>query len=328
MIIQSKFKPISGLSHHHIQTLLPTLLRQQTNISFQQQTLELPDGDFVDLAWKSMPGAGDNQPIVVVFHGLEGSIHSPYVKGILASLHQRGWHAVLMHFRNCSGRINRLPRAYHSGDTGDAGYFLDYLKQQYPQSALAAVGYSLGGNMLLKLQAELGSTSPLQAAVSVCAPLKLDVCADRIRRGFSRIYQAHLMRRLKQNLINKYTQHDYQDLIGLKKEQVHQLKDFWQFDDAFTAPMHGFKNVHDYYTRSSARQYLGEIQSPTLLIQTLDDPFMTPDVLPGEKEVSKAVQLEYSTKGGHVGFVSGQRFKPFFWLEKRIPDFLSEYIDR
>ena len=326
MIIQSKFKPIAGLSHHHIQTLLPVLLRKRSTISYQQQTLELPDGDFVDLAWKTMPGPNDHRPIVVVFHGLEGSIHSPYIKGILMSLQQRGWHAVLMHFRNCSGRVNRLARAYHSGDTADARYFFDYLKQHYPQSPLAAVGYSLGGNMLLKLLAELGSATPLQAAVSVCAPLQLDVCADRIRRGFSRLYLKHLMQNLKRNLLNKYRYHNYKELIGLTKEQIHQLKDFWQFDDAFTAPMHGFKNVHDYYARSSARQYLAGIETPTLLIQALDDPFMTSDVIPGEKEMSKAVQLEISSKGGHVGFISGQRYKPVFWLEKRIPDFLADYL--
>lgn len=328
MIHQSTFQPIKGLSHHHLQTLLPTLLQTKSRNSWQGQELELPDGDFVDLVWTSRPDPADIRPIVVVFHGLEGSVRSPYAQDILQSIDERGWHGVLMHFRGCSGRPNRLPRSYHSGETGDAGYLLDYLNREYPQAPLAAVGYSLGGNMLLKLQAELGDASPLKAAVSVCAPIRLDLCADRIRQGFSRLYQSHLLRRMKRNLLNKYSQHDYQVLIGLSKKEIRGLGDFWSFDDAYTAPMHGFKNVHDYYDRSSARQYLGGIQKPTLILHAQDDPFMPAEVIPEPSELSSSVELELSQTGGHVGFIGGSLLNPETWLAERIPEFLARYLEK
>jgi len=328
MIHQSTFQPITGLSHHHLQTLLPTLLHSRGGKTWQGQELELPDGDFVDLVWTSRPDPAGNRPIVVIFHGLEGSVRSPYVQDILQSLDLRGWHGVLMHFRGCSGRPNRLPRSYHSGETGDAGYLLEYLRREYPQAPLAAVGYSLGGNMLLKLLAELGDASPLRAAVSVCAPIRLDLCADRIRQGFSRLYQAHLVRRMKRNLLSKYTQHDYHALIGLSKKEIRGLDDFWSFDDAYTAPMHGFKNVHDYYDRSSARQYLGAIQKPTLILHAEDDPFMPAEVIPEPSELSSSVELELSEKGGHVGFIKGSLLSPEPWLAERIPEYLAEYLDK
>jgi predicted alpha/beta-fold hydrolase len=181
--------------------------------------------------------------------------------------------------------------------------------------------------MLLKLQAELGAASPLRAAVSVCAPIRLDLCADRIRQGFSRLYQAHLLRRMKRNLLIKYPLHDYQTLIGLSKTDIRGLNDFWSFDDAYTAPMHGFKNVYDYYDRSSARQYLGDIQQPALILHARDDPFMLPEVIPEISELSSRVELELSEHGGHVGFVSGSLLRPIYWLPERISTYLADYLD-
>lgn len=320
------FRPLSGLGHHHIQTLLPTFLHAGYKGNWQNQELTLPDGDFVDLAWNELPVRGDERPIVVIFHGLEGSVSSPYAQDMMRSIRHHGWHAVLMHFRGCSGRPNRLARSYHSGETGDARFFLHWLRQQYPDAPLAAVGYSLGGNMLLKLQAELGDNSPLEAAVSICAPIRLDLCADRIRQGLSRIYQAHLLRRMKRNLLTKYPHHDYQALIGLALDDIRKLDDFWSFDDAYTAPIHGFRDVHDYYRQASARQYLGAIKRPTLIIHALDDPFMPPEVVPGASELSPSTRLELSKAGGHVGFIGGTWLRPEYWLAQRVPDYLRDFL--
>ena len=326
MIIKSRFKPARGLSHHHIQTLLPTLLKRKSRQNYHWQELTLPDGDFVDLCWNQPPDENDKRPIVIVFHGLEGSINSPYAQQMMQALQDQNWNAVLMHFRGCSGRANKLPRSYHSGDTADARYFIEYLQKQYPGVPIAAVGYSLGGNMLLKLQAELGDASPLAAAVSICAPIELDKCADRINYGFSKIYQRHLMQRLVRNLLRKYDQHDFVSLIKLTKEKVHQLKTFWQFDDAFTAPVHGFGTAKNYYKVNSARGYLSGVTRPTLLLQAEDDPFMTSDVIPDQSELGTGITLEVSENGGHVGFVTGSLLKPHYWLTERVPDFLSDYI--
>ena len=324
MIIESQFKAATGLSSPHLQTLLPTYLRANFSVEVQIETLQLDDEDFLDLAWSKKPEQG--QAIVILFHGLEGSINSPYAKGMMQAIKNQGWVALLMHFRGCSGRPNNLPRSYHSGETEDAKSLLNYLNKEYPKSRLAAVGFSLGGNMLLKLQAELAGLSPLNAAVSVCAPLLLADCTKRLGQGFSRFYQRHLIKRMIQKLKYKTRHHDLNKLINLDELDIEKLDDFWQFDDRVTAPLHGFNGVDDYYNQCSAKQYLKEIVKPCLIIQARDDPFMTKEVLPMNDELSENTILEISEKGGHVGYISGTLFNPVFWLEQRIPEYLKQYI--
>lgn len=320
-----RFTPAPGLANPHVQTLLPRLINRQS-LPVTNQELPLPDGDFVDLAWISKPPVQTDKPLVVVFHGLEGSISSPYARDIMRAIKQRGWHGVLMHFRGCSGRLNRLPRSYHSGETGDARYFLGWLREQYPDTPLAAVGYSLGGNMLLKLQAEWGTASPLEAAVSVSAPLKLNVCADRINQGFSKVYERYLVKSLVNKVLAKFANHDYQALIDLSPQQIREARTFRQFDNLFTAPIHGFIDADDYYQYSSAFDYLELIQQPTLIIQALDDPFMTPAVVPATEQLPENVQLVVSRHGGHVGFVNGWLLQPRYWLPSAITDYLAGFF--
>ena len=325
MITQSQFRPMYGFSNPHFQTLLPFLLIKTVKQKYSQQTLELDDGDFLDLSWLGEMKNG--RPIVVLFHGLEGSVDSHYAKTIMHALHRQGWTALLMHFRGCSGRPNRLAHSYHSGETKDARYLLGWLKQKYPASALAAVGVSLGGNMLLKLQAEYGEHSPLKATVSICAPVRLDLCAKRLDQGLSRIYQRHLIQQLNNKVANKSEQFNFEERIGLNKKTIKKIKTFWQFDDRVTAPLHGFKDVNDYYGRSSARQYLKDIRKPTLMIHALDDPFMTRESVPDESELSESIELELSQHGGHIGFVSGSLTRPVFWLPERLVEFIFRFIE-
>ncbi|HED35599.1 MAG TPA: hydrolase [Gammaproteobacteria bacterium] len=324
MIIDSQFKPATGLKNPHIQTLLPMLLRRKKLHGYIEQMFELKDGDFLDLLWTGKPASG--QAIVVVFHGLEGDISSPYASGIMSAIKKRGWVGLLMHFRGCSGRLNRLARSYHSGETGDAKELLNFLANQYPESPVAAAGYSLGGNMLLKLQAELAENSVFKAVVSVCAPLELNNCALRMDQGFSKIYQRHLLKSLKKNTAIKAEMHNFKQLINLDHNRIKHLNNFREFDDALTAPLHGFRDVDDYYSQSSARQYLHKIKKPTLVIQAKDDPFMSSELLPEADELSFSTQLELSEHGGHVGFVGGNILQPFFWLESRIPEYFSQFI--
>ena len=324
MIKKSQFRPAFGLANSHLQTLLPYLFNNARDERFTEQTLELEDGDFLDLSWSGEPVNG--KPVVVVFHGLESSIDSHYAPKIMQSLKQHGWTSLLMHFRGCSGKPNRLARSYHSGETGDARYLLHWLRQQYPDSPLLAIGYSLGGNMLLKLLAEYGINSPLEAAVSVSAPIQLNLCADRMNHGLSRLYQWHLVKCLKQKIVDKVDTFDYKKLINMGIDDIKQLNSFWKFDDLITAPLHGFSGVNDYYGQSSARQYLNEIRTPTLMIHALDDPFMTPEVIPTATELSDSVEFELSQHGGHIGFITGSLHKPIFWLQQRIPQYLSNFI--
>jgi len=326
VITTSQFRPAEFAANRHIQTLLPTLFRINHTVLYEHQELALPDGDFLDLAWNRIPVKTQTRPIVVIFHGLEGSIGSPYAKGLMQIVDRNGWNVVVMHFRNCSGRLNRAARTYHSGETSDANYLINWLHVNYPRAPLLAAGYSLGGNMLLKLLGEMQKNSPIRAAVAVSVPMLLEQCANQMRRGFSRFYQYLLLRKMKQKLLAKFQQYDYQQLIGLQRKDIYAIRDFWDFDNVFTAPINGFKDAQDYYEKASSRQYLGTIDTPTLIIQSLDDPFMTPAVIPQQHELSPAVCLELSEKGGHVGFVSGYLWQPEFWLEKRIMLYFADFV--
>ena len=320
------FKTQGILKNRHIQTLYAPLFRKQTTPKVEVERFELNDGDFVDCYWhKQKPN--DTRPIVTLFHGLAGSFDSPYIQGLMRALDKRGFASVLMHFRGCSKEENRLPRAYHSGDTADAKAWINHLHTNNPNTPLYAVGYSIGGNMLLKLLGEEGENTPLKSAVSVSAPIDLDICAKVINRGFSKLYQAHLLKALKVTLLKKYDKFDMKSLLNMSKEEVKKIKTIEEFDERYTAPINGFLSAADYYEKCSAKQFLKSIEIPTRIIHALDDPFMTPDVLPQtDEEMSSSITLEVSKHGGHVGFVEGNCFQPKYWLEETIADYFSEKI--
>ncbi|MDQ7060591.1 MAG: hydrolase [Sulfurimonas sp.] len=318
------FKPTFFMKNRHMQTLYSSFFRKGPEVETLRERLILEDGDFLDLNFSFTSNTNANTPFVILFHGLTGSYKSPYIRGIMDSFCKNGFNTVLMHFRSCSEELNNLERSYHSGETGDALFCLKEIQKRYPDAPLYAVGYSLGGNMLLKLLGELGVDSPLKAAVSVSAPLQLDVCADAINKGFSRIYQMHLMQNLKKTLKKKYAKHDMESLLRMKEKDINTLKTFWDFDGIYTAPIHGFKSAQDYYTKSSSKQYLKNIHTPTLIIHAKDDPFMNDTILPSPDEISDSIVLEISLHGGHVGFIEGSLFHPKYWLETRILKFFLQ----
>ncbi|MBP9763692.1 MAG: hydrolase [Gammaproteobacteria bacterium] len=321
--MHNSFKPAWWLRNPHLQTLWAALLRPKIKLSIRSERLELADGDFLDLAWVG----GGFGPRVLILHGLNGNIGSPYARGILQAINNRGWRGVFMHFRGCSGEPNRLAQSYHSGETRDLQAVITELIHREPNSPLFAIGYSLGGNVLLKWLGEIGESnvdSPLKAAVAVSIPFELAKTAEHLKTGFSRLYQWHLLREL-----SAYHHRKFKDLpkpSAINHVDVTQLKTFWEFDNAITAPLHGFKNADDYYEKSSSRQYLAKIKTPTLILHARNDPFTTLNALPEVHEVSKHVSLEFSEDGGHVGFVSGKYpWKPIYWLEERIMDYLESY---
>ncbi len=316
---QTPFKPAWWLPGPHLQTLWPTLCRKnQKRLILERERFELPDGDFVDLDW-----AGSKGPIVIILHGLEGSIQSPYAQGMLQAIVKNDWRGFCMHFRGCSGEPNRLRRSYHSGETHDLATVVHHLTQREPGVPIAAVGFSLGGNVLLKWLGETGEQNPLSAAIAVSVPFELQKVSKRIQRGFSKIYQWHLLSCLRKRLEKKFQEPDaVLDLSDLGK-----VKTLWEFDEKVTAPLHGFTSAEEYYSRSSSRQFLSKICVPTLLLQALDDPFMTDDIIPDPEELSRHVRLEVTRGGGHVGFVSGKfPWRSEYWLEQRAPLFLKEYL--
>ena len=325
-----RFIPAFGLGNPHLQTLWGPLWRPATELERQRERLWLDDGDFLDLDWHGPHSA--EAPLVLVLHGLTGSSNSPYVTGLQQALAARGWASAALNWRGCSGEPNLLPRSYHSGASEDLAAAIAHLRAQRPQAPLYAVGYSLGGNVLLKYLGESGSESPLQGATAVSVPFRLDQCADRIGQGFSKIYQAHFMREMLAYIKDKQRQfqHDgrHDGLATLAQlGPLTKMRTFWDFDGRVTAPLHGFADAQDYYRRASSRYFLGEIRTPTLIIQAADDPFVFRHSLPEAHELSASTRFELQAKGGHVGFVGGSLKHPRYYLEQRIPQWLMD-LDR
>jgi hypothetical protein len=329
MLINTTFKPAWWLDNAHLQTLYPALIRKtQPPAELRRERLLTPDNDFIDIDW-----CGDgSQPLIILLHGLTGSSQSGYIKGLQRTLSLQGFRSVALNFRGCSGEFNYSARCYHSGETEDIHFLYQTLRQREPDTPFAAVGFSLGGNVLLKWLGEQGNQLSLFAAIAVSVPLVLNACATKLDTGFSRIYRKNLLGELKQHIKAKQR---YLEWLGNFQEanRIGQLGDlsgiesFWQYDDWVVAKLHGFKDVQDYYRRSSSRQFLKSITITTLLIQAIDDPFMTKDVLPDRDELSSSVHLEITQGGGHVGFITGEiPFKPHYWLEQRIPEFLKQQL--
>lgn len=312
MIVPSDFAPPFWLRGPHLQTLWPYLFHARRRVPVRRERLELDDGDFIDLDWNTQP----HGPIVVVLHGLSGSIKSHYAHGLLHRLQRRGMRAVVMNFRGAGGQPNRLARGYHAGETGDLETVIAALRRREPGTPLAAVGFSLGGNVLLKWLGERGGGAPLRAAVAVSVPFDLALAVQRLNRGLSRLYQWHILRSLKADLAAKAKAVP----LPIDVARAAGVRDFRAFDDVVTAPLHGFAGAQEYYAQSSARRYLHGIQVPTLIVQARDDPFLPACALPDESELSPAVRLELSGRGGHVGFVGGRG--PRDWLQRRIADYL------
>lgn len=319
MIKKSCYKASWWLANRHLQTLWGPLVRKQIKNKIRKERFELSDGDFIDLFWTS----NNSGPIILFLHGLEGSYNSHYMPGIFNITNNIGWRGLLLHFRGCSGVPNRLARGYHEGDTGDLAQVVQNIRQMEPHTPIAAVGYSLGGNVLLKWLGETGKSNPLCASVAVSPTFDLHIATDQLEKGFSRIYQKSLVAQLVQYIKKKSNKIDF----PIDVSSIDDIKNFHQFDEQITAPLHGFKNRDEYYNKSSCRQYIKDINVPTLIIHSEDDPFSSLDAIPGEDEISPSTILEISKNGGHVGFITGRfPLKANYWLEKRIPEFLSSHI--
>ncbi len=329
MKVQTTFKPAWWLNNTHLQTIYPALFRKPIVLKDSwRERLTTPDNDFVDLDWC---GKGE-LPLVIMLHGLTGSSESGYINGLQYELLEQGFRSVVLNFRGCSGESNNLARCYHSGDTEDIDFLYQTLRQREPDTSMAVIGFSLGGNVLLKWLGEQGKYLSLFAAIAVSVPLVLSTCATKLDAGFSRFYRGNLIRELKVYMQFKL---NHLHKIGNinEAEKILQLGDlstiqsFWQYDGQVVAKLHGFDSAEDYYQQSSSRYFLNSIATPTLLIQAADDPFMTEEVIPHETELSAKVTMEITQGGGHVGFVSGiTPFQPNYWLEQRIPEFLQQHI--
>lgn len=307
-----EFEPAWWLPGPHSQTIWPNTFRRPIPLDLSWEEVRLSDGDFIELAWTG-PESG---PIAVLLHGLGGSAESPPLRGIARRLVQDGFRVAIFHFRGCGRRPNEGRFAYHSGRTEDPREVLRMLRARHPGRLLLALGVSLGGNVLLRLLGEDGEDAPVDVGVAISVPFVLSTCCARMDTGFSQLYQKVLLDRLKE-LIGLRAEF-WATLPGVDIAATLSARSFEQFDDAFTAPVHGFEDAQDYYARCSSRPILSQIRKPTLLIQAADDPFMGPGLVPTAGELSPLVKLELSDGGGHVGFVSGTPSQPVFWLEERV----------
>ncbi|HEV2149427.1 MAG TPA: hydrolase [Longimicrobiaceae bacterium] len=321
------FRPAPGLGNPHAQTIGGRYLRPREPIPFRRERVETPDGDFLDLDFAELPGVSWDDagaPAAVILHGLEGCSQSGYVLQTLRELAGRGIRAVALNFRTCGGEPNRLARFYHSGETGDLGFVLRMLAERHPRAPLAAVGFSLGGNVLLKYLGESGAAALPRAAVAVSVPFDLAAGARNMERGMGRVYTARFLRTLRE----KYRQK--RPLIGdvVDPARVLAARTFREFDDAATAPLHGFRDADDYYASSSSAFYLAGIRVPTLLLHSTDDPFLPDAAIPrAAARENPCITAEFTERGGHVGFVAGTPWAPEFWAEAEAARFLGEHLE-
>lgn len=312
MIIDSDFQPHSLLKNPHLQTLWAQFFPPPAYRG-RIEKFTLSDGDFLELEWFDADG-----PLAIILHGLEGSIDSAYARAICHDLHLAHYQVLFVHFRGCGETPNLKARSYHSGDTQDFQEIIHYAREKTNKPLDAAIGYSLGGNVLLKYLGEKGEDSLIRKAVAVSVPFQLADAAKRLESGTSRLYQTVLLRRLQESYLRKFS-----SMPSPLDVQVKTLKTFLLFDDKITAALNGFKDVHDYYQQSSSRQFIPHITTETLIIHAKDDPFMFPYSSPSADELPNSVQLELTDHGGHVGFISG-KLVPKRWLEPRIIQFLLE----
>jgi len=320
------FRAAPWLPGPHGQTIAGRLLRRPAMPRFERVRLDTPDGDFVDLDFP--PSPGPDAPLVLLLHGLEGSARRGYAILTYHELAKRGIASVGLNFRSCSGEPNRLPRFYHSGDTDDIRYVLDYLEKRFPGRRLGAIGFSLGGNALLKYLGEEAEAAAgrVNAAVAVSVPYDLGAGADLLNSSFmGRFYTNIFIRSLVEKTESK--KHLLNGRFDV--ERMRRARSFRAFDDAVTAVLHGFDGADDYYRRSSSAQFVGRIRVPVLLIHAKDDPFVPADAFPHEAVSSnRHVHAALTENGGHVGFIEGTPLEPRFWAERQAARFLAAALMR
>jgi predicted alpha/beta-fold hydrolase len=315
------YRPPRWLPGGHLQTIFPYLFRKTRMPSYRRERIDTPDGDFIDLDWIDGPA---ERPLVVLFHGLEGSSGSHYARALMHAVGERGWRGVVPHWRGCSGEPNRLPRAYHSGDHAEAGWLLDAIAARAGPAPMFAAGVSLGGSALLNWLGRAGAEASrvVRAAAAVSAPLSLRTGGEAIERGFNMVYTWNFLRTMRRKAYEKARR--FPELVDVRR--IRDCRTLYDFDDAFTAPVHGFASADDYWDRGSSLGWLSRIAVPTLIINAKNDPFLPLNELPGPLDVSPAVTLELTNHGGHVGFLHGPPPGDPLWLPRRLLDFFEQHF--
>ena len=312
------------LFNGHLQTLWPVwkTLRLPP-VAWPRERWATPDGDFIDVDCLNT-GTSD-APIVILFHGLEGNSQSHYARNLAQALQQIGWSGFVPHFRGCSGELNLLPRAYHSGDATEIDWILRHFRARYPERRICAAGVSLGGNALMKWLGEQGRAADtvIDAAAAVSPPMDVAACGAWLDHGTNqRVYTQHFLRTMKQQSEARLAR--FPDLFDATRMRA--ATTLREFDDTVTAPLHGFAGVDDYWRRASALPLLGDVKLPTLLLMPRNDPFLADACYPNPARCPAAVTFEAPAAGGHVGFSGGRGEAKDLWLPSRIINFFAQSL--
>lgn len=316
-IVPQVFRPPRWLRNAHLQTVWPTLFRRVLLSQPQREKLDTPDGDFLNLDWY----VAGNRRLAIISHGLEGHSRRPYVLGMARMLQARGWDVLAWNFRSCGGELNRTLRFYHSGATDDLDLVVGHGLSQNLYDHVSLVGFSIGGNLSLVYLGRKGDNLDprVRGAVVFSVPCDLKGSAEQLARPENRIYMRRFVRELRGKMVAKHQR--FPDKISL--DGIEQISTFRQFDDRYTAPLHGFRDAEDYWLQCSSLFYLQAIRRPTLIVNALDDPFLSPGCYPDDA-LSEYVLLETPDHGGHVGFVPAQLPQPgHYWSELRAASYLE-----
>lgn len=321
------YRPAWWVPGAHAQTLWGRFFRRWPALELSLERWSTPDGDFVEMHRLAAPAGA---PRLFLLHGLEGTVRSHYVGGFLHEAHRRGWAADLLIFRGCGSEPNIAPRFYHSGETSDLAFALDRVLDETGDAPMLLAGVSLGGNVLLKYLGERGASVSrrVAGAAAVSVPFDLERGARHISQGFSRVYDRHFLRSLRQKAEAKLAR--YPGLF--ERDALRRARNIYEFDDAVTAPVHGFADARDYYAKSSALRWLHAIDRPTLLLSARDDPFLPSEVLREVEAVAErnsCLHVEFTERGGHVGFVEGRvPGRARYYAEWRACEFLASELER
>ena len=319
----ARFRPAAWLPGPHSQTIFGALLRAWPRPRTARERWDLPDGDFVDVDVLAGP---PGSPALLLLHGLEGSARSHYVRGMLALAERRGLRAFALNFRSCSDEPNRLLRSYHSGETSDLDHAVRRLIPRVSAPLLLA-GFSLGGNVLVKWLGEQGASAPreIAAAAAVSVPFDLAACAAALDGpGLAAyLYRSRFLATLKRKALAKAGSSNG----SIDAARVASARTLSEFDDAVTAPVHGFASAADYWARCSSGPFVRDVRVPLLVVTSVDDPIVPGGCLPPDRFADNpAVTLEEVAEGGHVGFISGPPWAPRYWAEERVMQFFAEKL--
>jgi predicted alpha/beta-fold hydrolase len=301
-LLPSTYRAPVWLPGGHAQTIAAAKAVPRPRVDYRRERWTTPDEDFIDVDFALPEPPIDEAPVLVLFHGLEGNSQSHYALAMMRAAADRGWRGLVAHFRGCSGEPNRLPRAYHSGDSEEGDWILRRVRARWPRAPLYAVGVSLGGNMLAKWLGERAEDARfVTAAASVGAPLDLAAGGAAISRGFSLVYTKMFLATLRDKALDKIER-----FPGVADaDAIRASRDLYEFDNAFTAPVHGFRDTDDYWSRASGKPWLAGVRVPHLVLNALNDPFVPAESLPRAEQVSRDVFLEQPDQGGHIGFAQG-----------------------